>query len=211
MDLQYPYPPNQSDLAQAVAKLGSDLAGLQQTVQAMSTGGQSGGGPPACSKKQAYTYIAEIALPQGTTARTPGTFTVSQDGPFVALAVQAAWRETAGVFAGRWVPPSSTEMYIRNIGTFNFANPPRPDVVDFEWEVSDGNSDRNWQDKPVPSAFLYSTNGQPLYLPEPQIFLPNTTVTVSVTPVRPVTSAGLLKIAFWGYKALGLPQVGRVG
>src|SRR5262245_14449165 len=81
MDLQYPYPPNQGDLAQAVAKLGSDLADMQRTVQAMSTGGQSSGGPPACSKKQAYTYIAEIALPQGTTARTPGTFTVSQDGP----------------------------------------------------------------------------------------------------------------------------------
>ena len=201
-------PMNSADLSQTVARMSADLADLQRAVQSLMPS-QSGGMPP-CSKKQAYTYIAEIALPQGSTGRTPGSFTVSQDGPFVALAIQAAWRETTGPFAGRWLPASSTVMYIRNIGSFNFANPPRPDVPDLEFEISDGNSDRNWQDKPVPSAFLYSTNGQPLWLPEPQVFMPNTTVTVNVTPVRPITSTGVLKLAFWGYKALGanVPRVG---
>jgi hypothetical protein len=165
---------------------------------------------PPCSKKQAYSYTAEIALAQGSVARTPGTFTVSQDGPFVALAVQAAWRETSGQFAGRWLPPSSEELYIRQMAQFNFANPPRPDTVDFVWEVQDGNSDRNWQDKPVPSSFLYSVGGQPLYLPEPQMFMPNTTVTVYATPIRPVTAEGKLHITFWGYKALGSTGV-KVG
>src|SRR5262249_18422388 len=106
------------------------------------------------------------------------------------------------------LPPSSEEVYIRTMAQFNFANPPRPDVVDFDFEISDGNSDRMWQDKPVPSSFLYSAEGQPAYLPVPAIFQPNTTVTVYVTPVRPVTNDGLLKFTFWGYKALGVPRVG---
>src|SRR5262249_19134489 len=76
-----------------------------------------------------------------------------------------------------------------------------------EFEISDGNSDRNWQDKPVASSFLYSVGGHPAYLPVPKEFDPNTTVTVSVTPVRPVTSAGVLKFTFLGYKNLVLPRV----
>ncbi len=107
-------------------------------------------------------------------------------------------------YAGRWMPPSSEELYIRAAASFNFANPPRPDTIDFEFEISDGNSDRNWQDKPVPSSFLYSVNGQPAFLPVPGVFQTNSTVTVSVTPIRPVTAAGLLKFTFWGYKALGV-------
>src|SRR5262245_1457145 len=125
--------PSPTDLVGTVNQLAADLASLQKQVQM--TAPQSS--MPPCSKKQAYSYTAELALAQGSVARTPGTFTVSQDGPFVALAVQAAWRETSGQFAGRWLPPSSEELYIRQMAQFNFANPPRPDTVDFVWEVQD--------------------------------------------------------------------------
>src|SRR5437660_1481279 len=111
---QYPLSPQ--DLAQALAQLQAD----QQKLSTDLTGLQP------CSKQQPFAYSVEIPLPQGANARTPGTFTVSQDGPFVALALMAAWRETQGAYAGRWLPPSSVEMYIRSVATFNFANPPRP-------------------------------------------------------------------------------------
>jgi hypothetical protein len=191
-----------ADLQQDQKQLASDLAALQQAAAPPSTPGL-----PACTKQQPFAYSVEIPLAQGANSRTPGTFTTSQDGPFVALAIQAAWRETQGAFAGRWLPPSSEELYIRAIASYNFTSAPRPDVVDFEWEVSDGNSDRNWQDKPIPSSFLYSVNGQPALLPVPGVFATNSTVTVAVTPIRPVTAAGILKFTFWGYKALGTPPV----
>src|SRR5215831_1545573 len=198
-------PASPQDLANIVAKLACDLAELQRQVQAREMQGGGGSGHPC--KKQPYWYTAEIALAQGSSARTPGTFTVSQDGPFVALALQAAWRETAGPTAGRWLPPSSEEMVIRAISQFNFvSNIPRPDPVDFEYEISDGNSDRNWQDKPVPSSFLYSVGGQPAYLPVTKEFDPNTTVTVMLTPIRPVSATGILKFTFLGYKNLSLPR-----
>jgi hypothetical protein len=40
-------------------------------------------------------------------------------------------------------------------------------------------------------------------LPVPGVFATNSTITVAVTPIRPVTAAGILKFTFWGYKALG--------
>jgi hypothetical protein len=123
----------------------------------------------------------------------------------VALALMAAWRETSGSYAGRWTPPSSEEFWVRNAGSFNLSTAPRPDCVDFSFEISDGNSDRNWQDKPIPSSFLFSVAGQPAYLPVPGVFPQNSTVTVSVTPTRPVTASGILTVTFWGYKALGTP------
>jgi len=200
-----------ADLARLVAQLQNDQAKLNADLLALqrATAPQTPG-LPACQKRQTFAYSVEIPLKQGSTQRTPGTFSVSQDGPFVALALQAAWRETQGAYAGRWMPPSSEELYIRAAGSFNFANPPRPDPVDFEYEITDGNSDRNWQDKPIPSSFLYSVAGQPAYLPVPGVFPTNSTVTVTVTPIRPVTADGILKFTFWGYKALGLPQ-GTIG
>jgi|SRR5579871_1145826 len=188
-------------LAADQKQLADDLAALQQASAPPQPG------LPPCTKQQNFSYSVEIALKQGTTARTPGTFTTSTDGPFVALAVQCAWRETKGAYAGRWLPPSSEEAWLRAMSTFNFANPPRPDTIDFEYEVTDGNSDRNWQDKPVPSSFLYSVAGQPAFLPVPAVIAINSTVTVAVTPVRPVTEEGILKFTFWGYKALGCPTV----
>ena len=198
-----------ADIARLVAQLQNDQAKLQQDLQAL----QRAASPstpdlPACQKKQTFAYSVEIPLKQGASSRTPGTFTVSQDGPFVALALQAAWRETQGPYAGRWLPPSSEELYVRSVSSFNFATAPRPDTCDFEFEITDGNSDRNWQDKPIPSSFLYSVAGQPAYLPVPAMFPTNSTVTVSITPIRPVTADGILKFTFWGYKALGiLPPV----
>lgn len=204
-------PVNTADLARLVAQLQADQQKLVQDLQALQQASAppqaQQPGLPACQKQQPFSYSVEIPLPAGANSRTPGTFTTSQDGPFVALALQAAWRETQGAYAGRWLPPSSEELYLRAAATFNFANPPRPDAVDFEYEISDGNSDRNWQDKPVPSSFLYSVAGQPAVLPVPGVFGTNSTVTVAVTPIRPVTAAGILKFTFFGYKALGLiPQ-----
>jgi hypothetical protein len=205
-----PYALSPTDLANLIAqlqqdnqKLTADVAALQQAASC----GSSQPGLPQCSKQQAFWYSVEIPLAQGANSRTPGTFTTSQDGPFVALAVSAAWRETQGAFAGRWIPPSSEQVYIQAIASYNFTSAPRPDVTDFEWEVSDGNSDRNWQDKPIPSSCLSSNAGQPTLLPAPGVFSTNSTITVAVTPIRPVTAAGILKFTFWGYKALGTPQM----
>jgi len=197
-----------ADLQRLIAQLQADQQKLQADLAALQRATQPAGAPglPACQKQQTFAYTVEIPLAQSANSRTPATFTVSQDGPFVALALQAAWRETQGAYAGRWLPPSSEELYLRAVSTFNFATAPRPDVLDFTYEISDGNSDRNWQDKPIPSSFLYSVNGQPAYLPVPGIFPPNSTVTVAVTPIRPVSAAGTLHFTFWGYKALGVRQ-----
>jgi hypothetical protein len=201
------YAPSNTDLANLIAQLQADNQKLAADVAAIQQSSSCGSQPglPACAKQQSFFYSVEIPLAQGANSRTPGTFTTSQDGPFVALAVSAAWRETQGAFAGRWIPPSSEQVYIQAIASYNFTSAPRPDVVDFEWEVSDGNSDRNWQDKPVPSSCLSSNAGQPTLLPAPGVFATNSTITVAITPVRPVTAAGILKFTFWGYKALGTP------
>src|SRR5437870_798889 len=97
---------SQQQLGQFLAQLQADQQRLQQDLAALqSAASPQQPGVPLCQKQQTFAYSVEIPLKQGANSRTPGTFTVSQDGPFVALALQAAWRETEGPYSGRWLPP----------------------------------------------------------------------------------------------------------
>src|SRR4051812_36617268 len=107
---------NPNDITRLVQQLQADQQKLAQDVTALSqASNQTSPGVPPCQKQQPFSYSVEIPLPAGANSRIPGTFTTSQDGPFVALAMQAAWRETQGAYAGRWLPPSSVELYIRSV------------------------------------------------------------------------------------------------
>ena len=158
-------------------------------------------------KRVPYIYSADITLAAGVTARTQGTMTISQDGPFVVDALAATWRINAAgsAFNGRQLPISSADP--------NYVGTPQTaagviagnifdELIDFEWEVFDAGSDRAWQNIPAASRQLFTSRENPLHLPTSGFFERNSVISVFITPTRAIDQTGILKFSFHGYKVL---------
>jgi hypothetical protein len=136
---------------------------------------------------------------------------VSQDGPFVATHYPVAmWRPTApanAAYFGFWRPV--------------WAGWPLPDqangaIVDFDEdliaisnEISDGGSQRNFQNEPRPP--MLSMPGNAVQLPVPTLWTPNTVVNFTPTYERILfnadqvaTTNGLLVVGIPGYRIVNL-------
>ena len=155
-------------------------------------------------KRVPYTYGVNITITN--TTQTPGTITISSDGPFLATGLVAAWRPTTGTspvgaiaMTGRWRPISSTNAIVSDGAASLIA---LPDAVDFTWNYSEAGSDRARQNIDRSSVELFSNQDRPCYLPIADFFERNTAVTVNVTMLRAPTNAGVLWFGFAGYKLL---------
>ena len=155
-------------------------------------------------KRVPYSYNINLTITN--TTQTPGTFTVSQDGPFLATQLLAAWRPTAGADsganagAGRWRKINSIWALASDGAGGTYRD---PDTVDFEWRYSCSGSDRARQNEVLRSSVeLFSVHDRPYYLPIADFFERSTTVTVEATMLRTPLNAGILKFQFIGYKLL---------
>lgn len=171
------------------------------------------------SLKQKYADLKESADPQALAEKLPGkrvpfkysldlewtagdenpissSFTISQDGHFIATGLMGVSRATAGLDIGRFRPASSLDINLDGAGTFAAAAVP----LDFLFEIRDQNSDRAWQNAPMPSSLLFTTNSKGLYFPVGSFLDKNTTITVIGTPTRPPDEDSVTTITFDGYK-----------
>lgn len=133
------------------------------------------------------------------TRGNPINMLVSQDGPFVMMGYPLVmWRSSGPSNAtdfGRWRPVSTFPLPTQQLTT-NF--------VDISWELTDGGSQRNFQNLAVPP--LFSRPDAILPLPKPTLFAPNTTIQfiptyqdilfAGATP----TTEGTLVVALPGYR-----------
>jgi len=155
-------------------------------------------------------YTLDAVLPftadvDGTRASAM-TFQVSQDGPFIATHYpMAIWRpaepENATNF-GAWRPVSTWPLPTQELGT---------DLIDISYEVTDGGSQREFQNAPV--APILSRPDNLIPLPVPTLFAPNSVVRFTPTFERIVfnttgeqvaTTGGVLWVGFPGYKIVNL-------
>jgi hypothetical protein len=173
-------------------------------------------------KQLPFRYQINIPLPSGTSAPTPGTVSVSRDGPFVARRVFASCLITDAPvdedpaldyshMINRFMPITSTDYY--NLWGTNGtgiaagagfgAAPFLPPLLDFEWEYSDGGSERNRQDKPISGDILFR-HDEDGYFMNNEVFAAGTTIQFVVSPVRAVAEGYdlLLKVTFDGFKVL---------
>jgi hypothetical protein len=191
-----------------------------------------------------FKFQINIPLDGGSAAAQTGTVTVSRDGPFISrrlyvtcivsdapiLTVEdpggATWDFTH--MEGRFVPITSRWHYTH--WAFPAVSIPlqwnpaagvpgwEPPPIDFEWEYSDGGSERNRQDKPI-SGDILARHDEDGYFMNNEIFAAGTTISFTVHPLRavptltlsntdtpPETDEGpldlLLKVTFDGYKVL---------
>jgi hypothetical protein len=173
-------------------------------------------------KQLPFKFQINIPLPGGTTSPTPGTVTVSRDGPFVARRLFASCVITDAPIdvdpsldyshmINRFMPVTSTKQY--NLWATNGtglaasagfgAGPFVPPLLDFEWEYSDGGSERNRQDKPISGDLLFRED-EDGYFMNNEVFAAGTTISFIVHPLRAVpTDFDLLfKVTFDGFKVL---------
>lgn len=129
----------------------------------------------------------------------PINMLVSQDGPFVLMGYPLVlWRSSLPSNAtdfGRWRPVCSAYLPTQQLTT-NF--------VDISWELTDGGSQRNFQN--LASAPLFSRPDAVLPLPKPTLFAPNTTIQfiptyqdIFLAGATPTTE-GTLVVALPGYR-----------
>lgn len=185
-------------------------------------------------KQLPFKYQININLTGGSQAPVTGTVNVSRDGPFIArrlfasLLITNAPLLTPPIGApvdythmiGRFAPFSSRWDYYnwaRDLASFaplTYVPPP----LDFEWEYSDGGSERNRQEKPISGDILFMRSDEG-YLMNNEIFAAGTTISFVVHPLRPIPilSTGTppvtgpidvqLKITFDGFKVLQPLQI----
>lgn len=164
-------------------------------------------------RREPFIYSIDFTFETTNATATPAaqssTFTVSQDGPFVATGVTAVYRVTSPTTQasfGRWRPVSSADpaFTITELGTAQgVADAP----FDFEIEISDSGSNRNIQNNPIPSHLL--GRGREFWWNfDAGWFLErNSAVRAVVTPLHPIGTAStttdyLLRVSFPGYKIL---------
>jgi hypothetical protein len=194
-------------------------------------------------KQLPFKFQINIPLEGGSATAQTGTVTVSRDGPFVARRLYATciitdaplltvsdpggdtWDYTD--MEGRFCPISSRQLY--HMWAFPADNLPLqfpiancdgwvPPPLDFEWEYSDGGSERNRQDKPI-SGDILARHDEDGYFMNNEIFAAGTTISYVISPLRavptltlsntdtpPETDEGpldlLFKVTFDGFKVL---------
>jgi len=190
-------------------------------------------------KQLPYKYQININLPGGSQAPVTGTVNVSRDGPFIArrlfaslIYTDAPYLEVEGVIGpadythmiGRFAQVTSRVEYFnwaRDAAQLQFSTgtPPFdgyvPPPLDFEWQYSDGGSERNRQDKPISGDILFRRDDDGYFMNN-EIFAAGTTISFICNPLRavPILSIGVdpdtdtgpvniqLKVTFDGFKVL---------
>ena len=152
-------------------------------------------------KRVPYWANITIDIAASSTARVSGTYTVSQDGPFVATTLMAAFRPTgsSATAINRWRMPSSVEPEIEvTAGTFG------NDYLDFLWEVEDSGSNRQRQNRALPSSYLANGRVNLSELGVADFFERSSVITVYITPIRTLATnrEGTLHFTLVGFKLL---------
>lgn len=146
---------------------------------------------------QPFHYIMPVTL-TASTAQVNLPTVLSADGWFFADRVFASWRPTAGAAAGRFMPLGSSDPTIATSAA------PPADRLDFVWGYSDDRTSRMRQSQGqfIPGDLLYRQDAGYGYLLGGDAWAPNTTITVTVTPLVVPANAGVLTFTFLGEQCL---------
>ena len=129
----------------------------------------------------------------------PINFLVSQDGPFVMthypLVMFLPNSPDTATNLGRWSPVSSWPLPTQQF--------PDQDIIDLSYELTDGGSQRNFQNEESNPMFSRPDNALPL--PVPTIFAPNSTIQFFATFERIVFNANAAVPADGGELSVTLP------
>lgn len=148
-----------------------------------------------------FWYNVEINFASTSVARTQGVMTVTQEGYFLMTRLSCAWRPTIGANNGEFKPISSGNPVVA--GAELQAAGEMADKFDFVFEYSEGAAQRRRQTNTIPGDLFLRQDGD-FVLPTPDIFMPASVVTFSVTPTQAVDNTGVFTVTAWGMQCLNV-------
>jgi hypothetical protein len=156
-----------------------------------------------------YKAVIDLPILANSTAKVDGLYNVSQDGPFVLTGIGLFYKrmnppsgQPADPFAGIW--GYATASASRIISVFptaaGFLGLDQPHVTSGALQIVDRGSDRQWQNKEIPSA-LFSPEAGGIYVePIACLFERDSVIEASFTPSIAVDYYGLVECVLCGYK-----------
>jgi hypothetical protein len=150
-----------------------------------------------------FVYNMQIVLPAAAGAVT-GQVVINQDGYFLLDRIRCAYRPTAGGagIANRWQPFSGNADAV--VLGEAFLGVPIPQVIDFEFDITEGSAQRRRNMNPIPGDLLTRNDGDGILYDTPDVFPPASTVGITVFPLAAPANAGVLVFSLWGRHALNV-------
>lgn len=155
-------------------------------------------------RRTPFFYPIEVAFSANSTARREGTTVVSADGPFICTGIALFFKKTDGAYDGIWGPATAFDARISVISQqHGFANLfDQPHCSSFTVEITAHGADRLWQSQAVASALYSPQAGGAFMLAAANLFDPNSTIRLSLTPDVSMPYASLVQGIFLGYKII---------
>lgn len=151
-----------------------------------------------------YFGVIDLPILANSTSKIDGLYPVSEDGPFVVTGVALFYKRTGSDddFAGVW--GYATAVGARMLNNFpsvpGFLGLDQPHVTSGSLQLADRGSDRNWQNKEIPSAMFSPEAGGVYVLPIACLFERNSAIEASFTPGLAADYPGMVQCILCGYK-----------
>lgn len=143
-----------------------------------------------------------LTIEADSTSQVSGTYSVTEDGPFVVTGVAIFFKKTSGAYANIWGHGAASCARIAPTGQqhgYGYLFD-QPHVISGDVAITDRGSDRKWESADVASA-LYSPEGGGAYvLPIACLFGRNTVIEVAYTPNPAIPYSGTVQVILLGYK-----------
>lgn len=145
-----------------------------------------------------------LTIDADSTSKTEGTYSVSEDGPFVVTGVALFFKKTEGAYSQIWGHAATGSARIAQTGQqhgYQFLFD-QPHLISGDVTITDRGSDRKWESADVSSA-LYSPEGGGAYvLPIACMFGRNSVIEVGFTPNPSIPYSGVVQAILLGYKII---------
>jgi len=186
-------------LTRAVRNIAGKLTAVEQELVLTRESNVSEMTLAARLRKQAdreipFSYRLDIDILSGSTVRAEAGVLIEQQGAFLLNRVYFSWRPTAGANAGQWRPIAHSNPIIA-------AAAAPADVLDFQFEWTEGTSKRGRQNTAIPGDIMYRQDLDGM-LQCPDVFMASSTVVFAVAPTVGPTNNGTLSITLEGVQLL---------
>jgi len=141
-----------------------------------------------------FYYRLDIDLLSGATTRVDAGVLIEQQGAFLCNRIYFSWRPTAGANAGQWRPIAHSNPIIA------VAAAPA-DVLDFQFEWTEGTAKRGRQNTAIPGDIFYRQDLDGM-LQCPDVFIAASTVVFTVAPTVGPANNGTLSVTLEGVQLL---------
>jgi len=143
-----------------------------------------------------------LSIEADSTSKVEGTYSVTEDGPFVVTGIACFFKKTSGAYANIWGHATASTARIAQAGQqhgYQYLFD-QPHIISGDFNITDRGSDRKWESADVSSA-LYSPEGGGAYvLPIACLFGRNSVIEVGFAPNPSIPYTGTVQMILLGYK-----------